>query len=132
MAIQDVVSTLLQSNNIVLFIILIVVFVVAYKILKAVIEIGLIAVTSGVFFAVISYLGIGPEITVSNFLTFMILGVALYITYSSLNALSKLFGKIWGGVKTVVSTITSDDGGGSGETSTTEKKVILKEAKDDD
>ncbi len=132
MAIPDAISALLQSNNILLFIVLIVVFVIAYQILKAVIEIGLIAVTSGVFFAVISYLGFGPEITVSNFLTFMILGVVLYLTYSSLNAISTLLGKFWDGVKSVVSSLSSDNGDSSGETSTTEKKVILKEAKDDD
>lgn len=73
-----------QGNNIILFIVLILLFVIGYKLLQAVIRLGLVAILSGVFLVVLDMMGVGPAVTVQRFILFMVLGTGLFILYSSL------------------------------------------------
>lgn len=80
---ETVLTELQAGNNILLFVILIILFVVGYKLLQAVIRIGLISVLSGVFLVVMDFIGLGPKVTVERFILFMVLGTGLFILYSS-------------------------------------------------
>lgn len=73
-----------QGSNIFLFLVLIMLFVVGYKILQAVIRLGMVSILSGVFLVVMNAVGLGPAVTVDRFLLFMVLGTALFIGYSML------------------------------------------------
>ncbi len=73
-----------QGNNVLLFVILILLFVIGYKVLQTVMRLGLIAVMSGVFLVVLNMIGIGPDVTIQRFILFMVLGTGLFIFYSTL------------------------------------------------
>lgn len=88
--------TNMEGSNLLLFIVLILLFIVGYKILQAVISLGMVAVLSGVFFVSLSILGLGPEVTVDRFILFMVLGTGLFIVYSSLATAMKTTGSVVG------------------------------------
>jgi len=145
-------SSLFQENNLVLFIILVLLFVVAYKILEAVIHAGIVAVLSGVFLIALDYVGIGPAVSISRFILFMVLGVALYLFYSSIETVLSIATTGFDAVKTTVKTSSSigativdllgniygrlKDLASSGDQKTddnsTEKSIILEEVDEDD
>lgn len=91
-----------QGNNILLFIILIALFVVGYKVLQTVIRLGLVAILSGVFLVVLDMVGIGPAVTVQRFILFMVLGTALFIFYSTIATAFTVFDWLYAAVKRLV------------------------------
>lgn len=97
LAVLDSITELPQSD-ILLFIVLILLFVVGYKILQAVIQLGVIAILSGVFLVALRFVGIGPAVTVDNIILFMVLGTGLFILYTTLftamKATDTLFGML--------------------------------------
>lgn len=141
-----------DGSNIVLLLVLIALFIIAYKILQVVVQTMIITVLSGVFVAVLSYLGLGPDITIRTIFTFMSLGITLFIGFSLLdtatNILSivyKALKEILGGILTIIGKIkglifSEDDGptpnnhgssSSSSESSSKEKSIILEEADDE-
>lgn len=87
---------IMQQNNVLLFVILILLFVVGYKLLQTVVRLGLIAILSGVYLVVLNMFGIGPDVTVQRFILFMVLGTGLFIFYSTLATAVSLFDRIYG------------------------------------
>ncbi|MCJ7450612.1 MAG: hypothetical protein MUP58_02625 [Candidatus Nanohaloarchaeota archaeon QJJ-9] len=99
--VQGMLETFLQSNNLVLFIVLILLFVVAYKLLKAIIEVGIISVLSGLFLVALKQAGMGPAVTINRFFTFMVLGAALYMVFSSASLFIRIGKRIFHGGKAI-------------------------------
>lgn len=143
MAVLDAVSGYANSTSIALFVGLIVVFVIGYKVLQAVMEVFLIAITSGLFYIAMSYVGIAPGLSVVHVLLFMVLGTALYLLYASLGFVAGVISSVvqggwWVVVKlgeTVRSVIswTADlfnDDSSDNESSKRQKKIILDESED--
>lgn len=93
---------LAQPDVIFLFLILIALFIVAYKVLKLIIQTGLVAVLSGVFYAVLSYTGYAPPLSIQNILFFVVTGAFLYLFYS---ALFRVMGIVYKTVKKPISWI---------------------------
>ncbi|MDY6770528.1 MAG: hypothetical protein SV186_01065 [Candidatus Nanohaloarchaea archaeon] len=151
-------ALLANGSNIVFIFILILLFVVAYKLMQAVVDTLLIAVFSGGFFLALNYIDIGPALSTTNFLLFMVLGVALYMAYTTLSTAKDLADLAWSGAKALtglaqdiidtaqdilgslqdrgssstpvsVSSSSSDDNGESGSK---EKMAILEEVDDDE
>jgi len=85
---------IVQENNVLLFIILILLFVIGYKLLQTVVRLGLIAILSGVFLVVLDMVGVGPAVTIQRFILFMVLGTGLFIFYSSLATALTIFDKL--------------------------------------
>lgn len=79
-----------QGSNVLLFILLILLFVIGYKLLQTVIRIGLIAVLSGLFLIALNTVGVGPAVTLDRFILFMVLGTGLFILYSGIATLYAL------------------------------------------
>jgi len=79
--VPKVTNNLAGPENIILFILIIAVFIIAYKVLKLILETGLMSFLSIVYLFVLRYLGIGPEITISNIILFAFLGGFLYLLY---------------------------------------------------
>lgn len=77
-------------------------FIVAYKVLKLIIQTGLVAVLSGVFYAVLSYTGYAPPLSIQNILFFVVTGAFLYLFYS---ALFRVMGIVYKTVKKPISWI---------------------------
>lgn len=124
-------SDLLQANNIFLLILLIIVFIVGYKVLQTVVQLLIISATSGAFLAAISYIGMGPEINVSNIFAFMIIGVSLYVVFTSIQFVSSLLESVWKLIKKVLPSGSKKEKS-SGSNSGNQKKVILTEVEDDE
>ncbi|MDY6778150.1 MAG: hypothetical protein SVU32_05765 [Candidatus Nanohaloarchaea archaeon] len=147
-------SALLGLNNIVLFIVLILLFVVGYKLMQAVIQTILVAVMSGLFLVALSVTNMGPPLTVSNVTLFMVLGVGLYILYSTLNTAKNIITFLWSLGSSIIDLVVPEGllpslpllGGeeqssseskkgqesNDGEDDSNEKMVILKEVDDDE
>lgn len=76
-----VTDNLAGPQNIILFILIIAVFIIAYKVLKLILETGLMSFLSIIYLFVLRYFGIGPEPTISNIILFAFLGGFLYLLY---------------------------------------------------
>lgn len=98
MALQETLLNLLQGNSILLFLALIVVFVIAYKVLKLLIQTSIVVVLSGFFYVALNYLGLNIEITIPNVMLFMLVGGLLYIVYSLVALVASGAIKLFGGV----------------------------------
>ncbi|MDY6769304.1 MAG: hypothetical protein SVW02_04320 [Candidatus Nanohaloarchaea archaeon] len=131
MALHEFLMAQVQGNNILLFLILIVLFVLAYKVLRAVINTAIVAALSGGFLVALDYVGIGPTVTVNRFMMFMVLGTGLFILYSAIatvirttsglvGALRKIFGWMVGPLKREEEKVEK------------EKEIVLQELKDED
>ncbi len=129
MALEDVIISQVQGSNIVLFIILVVLFVVAYKVLRAVINTGIVAVLSGVFLVVLDLVGLGPAVTVNRFLFFMVLGTGLFILYSTIATVIRTSTTLMGALRRMGGWLhrggDGDDDGGK------EREIVLDELKED-
>ena len=123
----ELLSNLLQANNILLLIILVAVFVVGYKVMQTVVQLLLISITSGGFMVALSYLGMGPKINLSNIFAFMIIGVSLYLIFSSIQLVSSIIESIWSTVKSII-----PSGKGKKKSEGNQKKIILTESEDED
>lgn len=130
MAVQEVLASLAQGNNLLLFVLLILLFVLAYRVLKAVINTAIVAVLSGLFYVALGYLGVGPAITVNGVMMFMVLGTALFILYSAAATLfrttSGIVGALKGAAGWVAGLFRSEQ-----EKIGKEKEIILEELDDD-
>jgi len=145
MVVDGLATQLTDYSTVLLFVGLVAVFVVGYKLMQAVVDTFLVSVTSGVFFVAMSYLGLAPAISVPRILLFMVLGTALYLLYSSMSvvarvvsAVSSALWSIMTGVAGLVSTVggwigglfngsENDDGGRAKK----QKKIILDESDDE-
>ncbi|MDY6769741.1 MAG: hypothetical protein SVU88_02090 [Candidatus Nanohaloarchaea archaeon] len=130
MALQEVLIAQVQGNNVLLFILLAALFVVAYKVLRAVINTAIVAALSGGFLVALDYIGIGPAVTVNRFMLFMVLGTGLFILYSTLATVlrttSSLVGalrKLWG--------VMSGPFQREKQAAEKEKEIVLEELKDE-
>lgn len=132
MALQELIIAQLQESNILLFIVLIALFVVAYKVLRAVINTAMIAVLSGVFLVALDFVGLGPRVTVNRFMFFMVLGTGLFILYSALATVIRTSSSLAGALKTIGGWLAKPfrhpDENGSADK---EKEIVLEELKDD-
>jgi len=126
-SLPELLSSLLQANNIVLLIVLVTVFIIGYKVLQTVVQLLLISLTSGGFMVALSYLGMGPKINLSNIFSFMIIGVSLYLIFSSIQLVSSIMGSIWSTVKSII-----PSGNRKKKSEGNQKKIILTESEDDD
>ena len=75
----------------------------------------------------LSYLGMGPKINLSNIFSFMIIGVSLYLIFSSIQLVSSIMGSIWSTVKSII-----PSGNRKKKSEGNQKKIILTESEDDD
>lgn len=136
MVLDVLITDIATLQNLALIAVLIALFVVGYKLMQTLIQTGLIAILSGVFLVALNMIGLGPEVTISRFLTFMVLGIALYMLYSSLQFLHTALSFVWNILKKIFSLIRMPfKGDGSSGSSRTqkrnkEKEVILKEMDD--
>ncbi|MDY6761880.1 MAG: hypothetical protein SVY41_02430 [Candidatus Nanohaloarchaea archaeon] len=130
-AIQGFVISQVQGNNAVLFLLLIVMFVVAYRVLRAVINTAIVAVLSGAFVVGLDYLGIGPQVTLNRFMLFMVLGTALFIIYSAFFTILRTTSSLLGALQKVghllAAPFRSDD-----SESSKEKEIVLDELENTD
>ncbi len=129
MVLETIISELASLQNLALIAVLIALFIVGYKLMQTMIQTGLIAIFSGLFLIALNIVGLGPEVTISRFLTFMVLGIALYMTYSSLQFLHTVATFAWRIVKKIFSLLSMPFRGRSSSRSrkSSEKEVILKE-----
>lgn len=136
---------LLEGNNVILFIILIVLFVVAYRLLQAVINTAIVAVLSGVFLVALDFVGIGPGVTVNRFILFMVLGTGLFILFSTMATVARTSSTLYGASKKLIQMVIApfrwisglfrkiggliggDDGGGRRK----ERNIVLEEVDDE-
>lgn len=116
MGLEQVLANLLEANNIIVFVVLILVFLVGYKVLQTIVQLLMVAGVSGAFLLTMSYLGLGPNASFANTVVFMALGTGLYILYSSLHSLKNFLGKAFKGLKKMFK---------SSKGESKEKKVIL-------
>lgn len=131
-AIQGFVISQIQGNNVILFLLLIVMFVVAYRVLRAVINTAIVAVLSGALLVALDYIGLGPTVTVNRFMMFMVLGTALFIGYSLLFTIIRTTSSLVGALEKLGSLIAgplrSDEK--SDKTRSKEKEIVLDELAD--
>ncbi len=73
---------LFQLNNILLFLLLVIILVISLKILKIFFQTLLIAILSAVFYVFLSYSGANLDINATNILFFSLAGTILFIIYS--------------------------------------------------
>ncbi len=157
--VADIAATLLEVNNLVLIGILLVLFIVGYKLMQAIMDLVLMAIFSGLFFVALAYVGIGPGFTVTRFILFMAIGVGLYMVYTTLSTAKQAVNILWriltllwgiitdivGTVRNVVSSLIDRTGSDTASVSTTddssdpdsgsgskEKMAILQEVDDDE
>lgn len=145
MSFHEAVLPLLEGNNVILFIILIVLFVVAYRLLQAVINTALVAVLSGVFLVALDFVGIGPGVTVNRFILFMVLGTALFIVFSTMATVARTSSTLYGAAKkllgmalkpftwlaAIIRKISGLFGGGEDAGQRKERSIVLEEVDDD-
>lgn len=128
MALQELIVSQIQGSNIVLFLVLVVLFVVAYKVLRAVINTAIVAVLSGVFLVALDLTGLGPAVTVNRFLFFMVLGTALFILYSSIATAVHTSSTLLGALKRLGGWLHLP---GRKKREDKEKEIVLEELRDD-
>lgn len=109
MAVGDVINVLMQGNNLALFIVLILLFVVSYKLMQAVMQTFIMVAMSGAFFVALSYTGLGPEFTVTRLVFFMVAGLALYIGFSTVSTLTKLATLLYRTLKQIIDVLIPDN-----------------------
>lgn len=143
MSVHEALLPLLEGNNILLFILLIGLFVVAYRVLQAVINTAIVAVLSGVFLVALDFVGIGPGVTINRFILFMVLGTALFIAFSTMATVAKTSTTVYGGLKQLIGiiiapfrwgfTLVKKLGGlvgGGDEGKKKERSIVLEEVED--
>lgn len=109
MAIGDVINVLMQGNNLALFIVLILLFVVSYKLMQAVMQTFIMVAMSGAFFVALSYTGLGPDFTVTRLVFFMVAGLALYIGFSTVSTLTKIATLMYRTLKRILDLLIPDN-----------------------
>ncbi|MDY6766056.1 MAG: hypothetical protein SVW77_01705 [Candidatus Nanohaloarchaea archaeon] len=129
-AVQGFLISQVQGNNVVLFLLLVALFVVAYRVLRAVINTAIVAVLSGGFVVALDYIGIGPRVTLNRFMLFMVLGTALFIAYSALFTLLRTTSSLVGACRRIWRWITAPFGSDDGDESK-EKEIVLDELQDE-
>lgn len=129
MTLHELLLAQVQGNNVLLFILLVVLFVVAYKVLKAVINTAIVAVLSGAFLVVLDFVGVGPAVTVNTFMLFMVLGTALFIVYSAIATLIRTTSGVYGFFKKLFGWLSRPEKKG-GKQEAKEKEIVLEELKD--
>ncbi|MDY6773764.1 MAG: hypothetical protein SVS85_01065 [Candidatus Nanohaloarchaea archaeon] len=127
MALQEAVVSLVQGNNLLLFILLIALFIVAYRVLKIVINTAIVAVLSGAFLVLLDFVGLGPEATINRFMMFMVLGTGLFILFSAVQTLVRTTSGVIGAIKKMFSWLSGSSNGKEQK----EKEIVLEELKDD-
>lgn len=129
MALTEMIIAQLQGSNILLFLALVVLFIVAYKVLQAVINTAIVAVLSGVFLIVLDVVGLGPAVTVNRFMFFMVLGTALFILYSTVATAIMTSATMVGVLRRIAGWARKpfDRGGEDNK----EKEIVLEELHDD-
>ena len=96
----NIFGVLIQPDNLVLIIVLILAFVVGFKVLKTITTLVIVSIVSGVFFVLMNYTGlVSLQVNISNVLGFMFLGLLLYIVFFSIQMATGI-------VKTVVDIVT--------------------------
>jgi hypothetical protein len=127
--IQGLVVSQMQGNNILLFLALIVLFVIAYRVLRAVIHTAIVAVLSGGFLVGMDYIGLGPAVTLDRFMLFMVLGTALFIGYSMFFTVLRTTSSLVGVGKKLGGLLTMPFG--SEDETPKEKEIVLDELQAD-
>lgn len=130
MALEEILVTVLETNNVILFLALIVLFVVAYRVLQAVINTAIVAVLSGLFLVALSYIGVGPGLTFNNVMLFAVLGTGFFILYSALATLLRTSSSLVGALKTIGGWIFPS--GGEESEDSKEKRIVLQKVDDDE
>lgn len=102
MAVEEIVSGFLQGNSILVFIALIILFVVAYKVLKLIIQTFIVVVLSGLFYVALNYIGLGVPLSIGNLILFMFLGGLLFVVYSMIALVASGAIKIFGGLSKII------------------------------
>ncbi|MFB6265902.1 MAG: hypothetical protein ABEI07_02345 [Candidatus Nanohaloarchaea archaeon] len=128
MALQEALISLVQGNNLFLFLLLVALFVVAYRVLKAVVNTAIVAVLSGAFMVLLDFVGLGPEATINRFMLFMVLGSGLFILFSGIQTLVRTTSSVFGALKKLGGWLS---GSGNGDTREKEKEIVLEELRDD-
>lgn len=145
MSLHEALIPLLEGNNLLLFLLLIGLFVVAYRVLQAVINTAIVAVLSGVFLVALDFVGIGPGVTVNRFILFMVLGTALFIVFSTMATVAKTSTTAYGVLKRLLGIIAAPFrwaaallkrlrgliGGGNSGGQRKERSIVLEEVDDD-
>lgn len=144
MSVHEALLPLLEGNNVLLFILLIGLFVVAYRVLQAVINTAIVAVLSGVFLVALDFIGVGPGVTINRFILFMVMGTALFIAFSTMATVAKTSTTVYGGLKQLIGIIIAPFrwglllvkklggliSGGNGGRRKKERSIVLEEVED--
>ncbi len=124
---------LFQLNNVLLFLLLVIILVISLKILKIFFQTLLIAILSAIFYIFLSYSGANLDINAANILFFSVTGTILFIIYSItwpfFYTLFKTSHKIVKNTKKIIKTPKFKKQ--PKKTKLKEKEVILKEIKND-
>lgn len=122
-----------EGSNLFLFIVLVMLFVIGYRVLQAVIKLAMVSVMSGIYFVALNVFGFGPAITIDRILLFMILGTGLFITYSSIATVMAIAGTLYEFLRDQLSVDTSKiELPKRKKNNSKEKEIILGEVDDDD
>lgn len=127
MALPEVLNQIMQLNSIFLIIAIIILFVIAYKVLKLIIQTAIVVVLSGLFYAALSYIGLELSMNIPTIMLFMFLGGLLFITYSFIGMLASGAIKIMGGISKMFKKPMKK----SRKKKSKEKEVVLKKLKED-
>lgn len=125
-----------QGSGFLLFILLVLVLVLAFKILKLFFETLLVAILSGVFYVVLAQTGAPLDVNAANVLLFSFLGSILFLVYSMIRPVVSMVWKalagVFGLVQGVGRKIKLSEAKKGGEKK--KRDIILKEvhAEDDD
>ncbi len=92
MAITDFLGVF-QLNNLLLFVLIVIILVIAFKLLKIFFETLLVAILSAVFYLFLSYSGANLDMNATNILFFSLIGTIVFIIYSMLSPLVSLLFK---------------------------------------
>lgn len=131
MTFHDLLLAQVQGNNILLFILLVVLFIVAYRVLRAVVNTAIVAILSGSFLVVLDYLGIGPAVTVNRFMLFMVMGTALFIVYSAAATVIRTTSGVLGLTRRMAGWVTVPVRKRKKKKPAKEKEIVLEELKDE-
>ena len=83
-----------EVSTVVLLVLLIAAFVVAFKVMKMVFQTMLVSVLSGVFYVVLSFMFFDSMPTINNTLMFALLGSTFYMAYSFLISAYSISAKV--------------------------------------
>ncbi len=140
MALTTEVVSLFEGHTVLLLIALIALFVVAYRVLKAVINTAIVAVLSGVYLVALNIVGVGPPVNFDNVMLFMVLGTAFFVLYSALELLIATSTSLIDALGTLSHWLAApfrmlggdgDDTARTRDTGSSEKEIVLEEVRDE-